>query len=678
MKTTAKHTNLSSASVPSNSKRRLFFLITIAFPFLALFILEIGLRLFHYDDNLELVIQKEVNGKKVYGINRAVARRYFAYSGTVIPEPADDTFTIEKPKNTKRIFCLGESTMAGFPYDFNATAPSFLKDRLQAEFPKYNFEVINVGLSAISSYVVADFMKDLIDYDPDLFIIYLGHNEFYGIYGSGSSVQVPGGYWITRLAVSLLRFKTYLLLRDCYAWTKQKLSTSSGLIKGTLMEQMVGNQYILYRSPEYEATRENFARNIGRIIDIAESKEIPIIFSSLVSNLKDDPPFHGMFSPSTTSESKALWKTTLQRGDSLFHLREYRSADSSYKACTLLDSLNATAYFRLGQCQYSLGEYHDALRTFVAAKDFDGLRFRASEEFEHTLESTCAQRGAIIAATDSAFAANSEHGIVGNKLILEHLHPNIDGYFLMGKVFARTIRDHHLLFPDSTWDSSKIVSDEQCESISGVTEFDKVVGSIKVAYLTHEWPFVENSEAFSYSPKNGLDSIALNYVLEKTIWSTSRYDLATYDALHLNYVGARAECYAISKVIPFSYQPLLRIADFYAFEGNRDSAALAYKSCYEREDNPYARIKLAVVLLQEDRPAEAVEQLQTAIGLTMRKGFALTNKEQAFSYYLLGVANAKLGKLDLAREFAAQALSVDPALSEAKGLLSQLDSIHKR
>ena len=667
-----------AAMHPSSSRRLLFFVITVSIPLLVFIGLEIGLRLFHYDSGTELVIQKEVNGQKVFAINRSVARRYFAYAGTVVPEPADNTFAILKPKNTKRVFCLGESTMAGFPYDFNATAPSFLQDRLHAQFPQYTFEVINVGLSAISSYVVADFIKNLMDYEPDLFVIYLGHNEFYGIYGSGSSIQIPGGYWITRLAISLLQFKTFLLLRDSYAWLKQAIFAPPQRMKGTLMEQMVRDQYISYGSSAYNSTRDNFEHNLTDIIDAAASKHVPIIFSSLVSNLRDAPPFHGIVSPSASSGTRRLWDRQLAIGDSLVRSGRYSTAAAMYLACTKLDTLNAIAFYDLAKAQYALGEYPEALESFAKAKDLDGLRFRASREFENTLETVCARRGAIVAPTDSAFSSQSEHGIVGNNLILEHLHPNVDGYFLMGKVFAETIRKHHLLFPASIWDSSRTVSDVECRLISGVTQFDWNVGSIKVAYLTHEWPFVMNDQTFTYNPKDEVESIALKYVEETTIWSKARYELSEYYARQLNYSGARAECYAISKVIPFSYQPLLRIADYYEMEGKRDSAAISYRICYEREDNPYARIKLAVVLLEQEHPVEADQQIQTAIAFAMRKGIVLTAREQAFSSYLLGVANAKLGNYDLAREHATRSLSIDPAFAEAKGLLSQLASIRKR
>ena len=659
-------------------KHTLFFLITMSVPVIGLICVELGLRVFHYDSDLDLVVQKVVNGKKVYAINRSVARRFFASSGTVIPEPADDTFSIQKGDSTKRIFCLGESTMAGFPYDFNATAPSFLRDRLQAEFPHYTIEIVNVGLSAVGSYVVLDFIKELVNYHPDLFIIYLGHNEFYGVYGSGSSVRIPGGYWVTRIVVSFLRFKTFLLLRDAYAWIREHLAASPRKEEGTLMAQMIGDQYIPYGSPEYKYTLENYERNLKAIIGVAQSAGISIVFSSLVSNLKDDPPFHGMFDPTDAADLKSRWKAALARADSLFAAKVYASAETLYKTCTVLDTANAVAFFKLGQAQYAQGEYTEALSSFKRAKDLDGLRFRASEDFERALASTCASTGAVLAPTDSAFEENSEHHIIGTQLILEHLHPNIDGYFLMGKVFAQTLQDHHLLFSRTAWDSCRLMTDEECRSISGVTAFDRDVGAIKVAYMTHEWPFESRGNSYSYAPKNEVESIALQYVQEKVPWSTARYDLAEYYARQHDYADAREECFAVSKVIPFSYQPLLRIADYYEMEGKNDSAAIAYRTCYERQDNPYARLKLAVVLLEKEQPAEANHQLEAALGLAEKNGITLTNKERAFSYYLLGVANAKLGEFDLAREYATNALSVDPTLSEATGLLTQLNSMHKR
>ncbi len=302
----------------SKGKNVVFKTFTVLFLCIVLLLIEVVLRFTQYGNNLDLVNKKTIDGKEFYEINRNVGKRYFAHSGISIPEPADDKFEVRKSKNTRRIFCLGESTMAGFPYDFNATAPGFLRDRLTSLHPNYNIEIINVGLSAISSYVILDFMQDLISYEPDLFIVYSGHNEFYGAYGVGSAVNIPGGELVTRITLYLLRYKTFLLMRDVFTWMNALFSTPVSKSDVTLMEQMVGQQTIPYHSRAYNEAREAYNHNIAAMITLAQKHHVPIMFSALVSNLSHQPPFIARFSEATSTELRDLWQKSIITGDSLY------------------------------------------------------------------------------------------------------------------------------------------------------------------------------------------------------------------------------------------------------------------------------------------------------------------------------------------------------------------------
>ena len=104
-----------------------------------------------------------------------------------------------------------------------------------------------MGLSAVGSHVVLDFARELLDYEPDLFIVYSGHNEFYGVYGVGSSLAVGGGSWMTRLTLRLVRFRTFLLARNLYASLTARSSPPTGE-DATLMEHVVGEGSIPYGS----------------------------------------------------------------------------------------------------------------------------------------------------------------------------------------------------------------------------------------------------------------------------------------------------------------------------------------------------------------------------------------------------------------------------------------------
>ena len=429
----------------SVTKERIFRGILLLVPFLFLTLLEMSLRLLEYGGNLDLVVTRRVGNRDVYSINRGAAARYFSSAGTVIPEPADDVFEMVKSDSTIRIFCLGESTMAGFPYDFNATAPGFLRDRLRMRFPGRKIEVINLGLSASSSYIVFDFVEELLPYQPDLFIIYLGHNEFYGVYGAGSSVRIPGGHHLTRFTIELLNFKTYLLLRDGMAWIRQAIASPPSRPGATLMEQMVHEQHIPYRSPLYEAALDAYRDNLFRIIGAAKSAQVPVMFSDLVSNEKDHPPFRPAFDETTVEAVRSEWRGLFSKAESLASQRRFAEALETYQRCMQLDSMNASAVYATGLLEYDRGRYDGARTLLQRAKDLDALRFRASEDFKAALRAVCSETGTVLAETDSAFRASSPHGIIGKNLMLEHLHPNLDGYVLMAEVFARTILERQIL-----------------------------------------------------------------------------------------------------------------------------------------------------------------------------------------------------------------------------------------
>ncbi len=661
----------------SPQRKRLFLLITILLPFLLLALLEIGLRLTEYGGNLHLVIKRKAGAEEFYWINRSVAKRYFAQAGTTIPEPAEDTFEIKKQKNTKRIFCLGESTMAGFPFDFHATAPGFLRDRIQALLPQYNVEVINVGLSAISSFVVVDFMNELMDYEPDLFIVYVGHNEFYGAYGVGSAVAIKGGPWMTRLTLSLLKYKTFVLLRDVYAGTIKLFSSPAGEPKGTMMGQMAANKTIAIFHPLYDDAQEIYKENLTKLIEAARSNNVPILFSTLVSNWKDQAPFITTFAPTTTGMQKLEWQRLVAEGDTAVVHQQPVLAAEKYRAACTIDSLAAEGFFKLGNAFYSLLHFDESKQALLRAKDLDALRFRATEEFQQTLISTCNQFGVPIARLDSAFVHQSPHGIVGNELIMEHLHPNIEGYFLMGKVFAEAIRQDNLLVPRTEWRMDLDKSDKDFFELSTVSEFDRAVGKLRVEFLKRRWPFNTGPTNFEFIAANSVESVAFRYVQQQIAWSDARYKLAGFYADNKRFDLARKECLAVSKVIPFSYNPLLRVADYYRMEGKQAEAKKAYEYCLAVEDNPYARIQLGLVYLQEGNAAQAAKEITLAFERNATFGEPLSIEASSEARYLLGVAYANMGRLQDARDQAERSLAINPNNPGAKDLLQQIESLKK-
>lgn len=197
----------------TRQQQRSFWIVLLAIPVLFFVLLEGGLRLFDYGENRDLFVPVEWKGEAYYAVNPAVARRYFS-DPTFSTYVSRDRFLARKPPGTYRIFCLGASTTVGFPYMFNGSYSSLLRDRLITLFPDQRVEVVNVGITAVNSYTVADLARELMDYEPDLLIVYAGHNEFYGALGVGSAEFVGSRRWMVRLYLTLQEARTVRLLRD--------------------------------------------------------------------------------------------------------------------------------------------------------------------------------------------------------------------------------------------------------------------------------------------------------------------------------------------------------------------------------------------------------------------------------------------------------------------------------
>jgi tetratricopeptide (TPR) repeat protein len=626
----ARHPSPRETGPLSPWKKRLFTAITVIVPVVLFLLVESGLRIYDYGGEYRLIRREDVAGREMYRVNRRVARRYFTGSSVVVPEPADDAFAITKPPRTKRVFFLGESTMAGFPYDFHATAPSFLGDRLRALFPRDTIEIVNLGISAVGSYVVADLIGELTAYEPDLLVIYLGHNEFYGVYGVGSSVSAGGRPWMNRLALRLLHLKTFLLLRDGYLRARENFRPAGPGGDVNLMGQMVGNQSIPFGSETYRVGLDAYRANLNSIIETAAAARVPLLFSTLVSNIRDQPPF--------------------------------RDAGPE----------SASVHYRRGRELADGGRFDSARMEMTLAKDLDGLRFRATEEFQQALLSTCAVHGVPVARVDSVFRANSVGGLVGNNLILEHLHPNIGGYFLMAKTWADAIVQAGLLGPRQALEGESFPSDAELRARSTVSAFDSLAGAIKISILTRRWPFVGHDDRTPFVPRNPVEEAAFAYVQKKLSWSDARYRLTEYYASVGRFEDARRECRAIARVLSRSYQPLLRIADLYRMEGRNSEAFDAYLRCVDVEDNPYARIKTAIILLEREQPDRAADQLRAAFRIANERSIVLSRESQAGGHYLLGVSLAKLGEFAAAREELGAALAINPSDREARDLLARL------
>ena len=168
-------------------KQHLFLAVTLAVPVLFFVLLELGLRLAGFGQSYPLFVPVS-EAPDYLRANPDVVRR-FVVAQKNVPDVAirPVPFLAHKRTGSYRIFVQGGSTAAGYPYGYGASPAGMLQQRLRQTFPQRDIEVITTAMTAVNSYTLLDFSKEIIAQQPDAVVIYAGHNEYLGLLGVGST-----------------------------------------------------------------------------------------------------------------------------------------------------------------------------------------------------------------------------------------------------------------------------------------------------------------------------------------------------------------------------------------------------------------------------------------------------------------------------------------------------------
>ena len=143
-----------------------------------------------------------------------------------------------------------------------------LEQRLLQSFPGKNIEIINTAMAAVNSYTLRDLADEIIAQDPDLVLIYAGHNEYYGSLGVGSAESLGRFVGVVNAYLKLQDFCVVqalqrMLMRGAALFASGNEAPKAGT---TLMSRMVEEQEIPIHPPLYEMGLVQFERNMGAIL----------------------------------------------------------------------------------------------------------------------------------------------------------------------------------------------------------------------------------------------------------------------------------------------------------------------------------------------------------------------------------------------------------------------------
>jgi lysophospholipase L1-like esterase len=411
-------------------------------PFVVFALIELVMRWSGYGYQTDLFVADDTG--TYYMLNPDLSKKYFTIEENAT-RGNHEYFRQKKAPGTIRMFVLGASSAIGYPYMHNAAFSRLLKYRMQFLYPDINLEIINLSLTAVNTYTLYDFSRQLIAYEPDAILVYAGHNEYYGALGAASTSYMGSNPCVIRAILAAKNLKTVQWLFHLTASWK---SVDQRFVDydRTLMERMTKEQSIPYQSGVFHRGIKQFERNMGDMLKLFNKHRIPVFIGTLAYNQRDLKPF-----------------------------------------ISSTDSLSANAQYEKGHAAYAEGDYAAAKACYRQAKEYDELRFRAPEKI-NTLIRRYAQAYETVHPAEvlETFERHSPHGILDSTLLLEHVHPNLAGQQLIADAFYEAIATSGIL-PETHSPLSARLADTNYS----FPTHDSIFGTVAIRLLKQLWPFDE-------------------------------------------------------------------------------------------------------------------------------------------------------------------------------------------
>ncbi len=368
------------------------------------------------------------------------------------------TFDLNKPSRTFRVFALGGSTTQGEPYSTETAFPAWLQLNLQAASgDQVAVEVVNCGGLSYASYRVLAILREVLTYDPDLIVVYTGHNEYleqrtYAGYQTPTLVNRTLSRLFTLRTVQLARKLTGQTgeLRSSEVQQRTELQTEVDALldyQGGLADYHRGDAW-------FEPVAAHFRWNLEQMVESCRRADTPLLLVRPVSNLLDCPPMKFETDPKLA----AAERETFEQHWELARDPALPSADARQhlQAALTIDPLHAGANYLQGLRQFDERDFDAALASFQQAKDNDVCPLRATTAITQTVTDVARAHRIPLLDAEVLFAARSEHGIVGNRWLVDHVHPNLDGHQLIGEELAGLCFEHALFArPTDGWEARR-------------------------------------------------------------------------------------------------------------------------------------------------------------------------------------------------------------------------------
>jgi hypothetical protein len=176
-----------------------------------------------------------------------------------------------------------------------------------------------------------------------------------------------------------------------------------------------------------------------------------------------------------------------------------------------------------------------------------------------------------VVEVEASLLDHALHGIIGNELMLEHLHPNLYGYFLLADAYYQALLDSGIPGPDA-----QTVSREQAWGALPVTAVDLQKAEYEIMRLTSDWPFRRTPAPPHYPDRNSeVEQLAYRLFTRGITWTDAAERLQSHYLEQGDALAAARVAVLLADTYPYDAQRQHQAAELAQAAGlARDAARL--------------------------------------------------------------------------------------------------------
>ncbi len=384
-----------------------------------------------------------------FGATRPVFTRAQRADGTPVwrTDPARglphvEEFLVEKPPGAFRVFVVGESSAAGVPYPASQAFSAWLARRLVAALPGRVVEVVNAAVPGYASRRVLGVVRELAAVQPDLLIVYCGHNEFAESRQYAHLLAMDPRLFRLRALAATTRL--YGALERALGWDKTPRVNfddidDAGQMFAVADERLAGKAYADERERRWGEL--HYRWNLEEMAGAMRAAGARTLFVSLGQNFADWAPGASAHRGDLRRDERERWERLVAaaRGDAASG--DCALAIPKFEQALAVDDEVAQAHFELARCAEQLGDAARAARHYRRASDLDRVPHGAPSAFDSSVREVARDTDSLFLDGGAVLATASARPLPGDDLFVDAMHPNLHANQLLAAAIAETLRD---------------------------------------------------------------------------------------------------------------------------------------------------------------------------------------------------------------------------------------------